>query len=142
VASAASAGAGSDGVFVPCILTTGKGAGGVEASTGGDQIAMETGLLILKRVELDDAAHLAPILGGNAGGVDAHRLHVVGFNLRAEAWGAVVGERNAIDDKLRLVLRASRVQHRVAFIEPARLGVHEILQRPAGNGTEAMLNHF
>jgi hypothetical protein len=96
------------------------------------KLAMETGLLILKGVELDDAAHLAAVLGGNAGGVDAHGLDVVGFNLGAEAGGAVVGERDAIDDELGLILRAARVQNGVAFVEPAGLRVHEVLQDRPG----------
>ena len=139
---AASTGAGADGVFAPCILAAGEAACGVEASTGSDQVAMEPGLLILDRVELNDAAHFAPVLGGNAGGVDAHGLDVVGFDFRSEAGGAVIGERNAVDDELRLVLRAARVENRVAFIEPARLRVDEILQGPAGDGTEAMLDYI
>ncbi len=101
---------------------------------------METGLLILECVELDDAAHFASVVGGNAGGVDAHGLDVVGFDFGAEAGGAIVGERNAIDDELGLVFRAARVENGVALIEPAGLGVDEILQGPAGNGAEAMLN--
>ena len=74
------------------------------------------------RVDFDDAAHFSAVFGGNSRGVDAHGLHVVGFDLRAEAGRAIVGKRNAVDDELRLIFGAARMQNRIAFIEPAGLG--------------------
>ena len=84
---------------------------------------MKAGLGILQGVDFDNAAHFAAVFSGNAGGVDAERLNVVGVNGGAEAGRAIVGERNTIDDKLGLVLGTARVEDGVAFVEPAGLGV-------------------
>src|SRR5262249_1918904 len=64
----------------------------------------------------------------------------VRFNLRTKTGRAVVREGNSIDDKLGLVLRAARMEHGVAFIKPARLGIHQILYRAAWNGAKPCLN--
>ena len=49
-----------------------------------------------------------------------------------KAGRAIVGQRNAIDHKLRLVFGAARMQHRIAFVEPARLRIDQVLNRAAG----------
>ena len=137
----AAAGAGAEGVLAPAILASGEGVCGVEAAARESTTSpWKPGCGLLKSVELDDAAHLAAVLGGEAGGVDAHRLEVVGFNLRAEAGRAIVGEGDAVDDELGLVLGAARMQDGVAFVEPAGLGVDEILQGTAGDGAEPVLD--
>ena len=69
-----------------------------------------------------------------------HRVDIVGANLRAEAGRAVVGQRNAIHYELRLILRAARMQDRIALVEPAGLGVHQILNRAAGQRSQAALD--
>ena len=101
---------------------------------------MEAGLRVLRGVDLDDAAHLAAVFGGDAGGVDAERLDVVGFDLGAEAGGAIVGEGDAVDDELGLIFRAAGMEDGVAFVEPAGLGVDEVLQGAAGDGAEAVVD--
>ena len=65
---------------------------------------METGLRVAQRVDFDDSAHFASVLGGNAGGVDGEGVDVVGFEFGAEAGRAIIGERNAVDHELRLIL--------------------------------------
>ena len=92
------------------------------------------------RVHFHHAAHLAPILRRNARGINAHRFHIVRIDFRAEARRAVVRQRNAVHHKLCLIFRAARMQHRVAFIEPARLRIHQILHRSPRQRTHTMLN--
>ena len=117
-----------------------KASCGVEAAAGEDDFSVKAGLCILDSVELDDAAHFAAVVGGNAGGIDGHRLDVVGFEFGTEAGGAIVGEGDAIDDELSLVLGATGMEDGVALVEPAGLGVDEVLQGAAGNGAEPMLD--
>ena len=136
----AAAGAGAQSIISPDVLPLGEGAGRIKTSAGEHHLPVKSGVGILQRVHFHDAAQLAPVFRGNARGVDAHRLHVVRFDLGTEARRAIVRERNAVDHELRLVFRAARMQHGVAFIEPARLGVHQILQRTPGDRTEAVLN--
>ncbi len=98
--------------YCPCA----KAPADVKAAAGKHDLAVETWLRILQRVHLDHAAHFSAIFRGNARGIDAHRLHVVRFNLRAEAGRAIVRQRNAIDHKLRLIFRAARMQDGIAFV--------------------------
>ena len=86
-------------------------------------------------IELHHPAHFSSVLRGKAGGVDAHRIQIIGPNLRTKAWGAIVSERNSVNDELRLIFRAAWMQHRIPFVEPSRLGVHEILHRSARQTT-------
>jgi hypothetical protein len=88
-------------------------------------------LFVAKRVDFDHASHFSSVLRGNAGSVDGQRVHVVGFDLGTKAGRAIIGERNAIDDELGLILRASGVEHSVAFVEPARLRIDQV-DRPRG----------
>ena len=92
---------------------------------------MKSGLRIAQRIDFDHAAHLASVLGGKARGVDRHRVDIVGADLRTKAGRTIVGQRNAIDHKLRLILGAARMQHGIAFVEPARLRVHQVLDGAA-----------
>jgi hypothetical protein len=92
-----------------------------EAAAGKDHLAMEAGLNILQSVQFHDSTHFPAVFGGDAGGKDGHGYDIVGFNLRAEAGRAVIRERYAIDDKLRLVFRTAGMEDGVAFIEPAGL---------------------
>ena len=78
--------------------------------------------------------------GGNAGGINAQGFDVIGFDLRAEAGRAIVGKRNSVDHKLRLVFRSARMEHRIAFVEPAGLRIHQILQGAAGQRGRSILN--
>jgi hypothetical protein len=82
---------------------------------------------IREGVELDDTAHFSTILGGDTGGVDTHRLDVVCADVGTKAGRTIVSERNAVDDELGLVFLASRMEDGVAFVEPARLRIHQIL---------------
>ena len=101
---------------------------------------METFASVSRGIHLDHAAHLPSVLGRNAGRVDAHRLNVVGLDLRAIAGRAVVGQRDAIEHELGLVFRAARMEDRVAFVEPSRLRVHQVLQRTARQRCDAIGN--
>ena len=89
---------------------------------------METFPAVSRGIDLDDAAHLPSVLGRNAGGVNAHRLDVVRFNLGPGTWRTVIGQWNSVDHELRLVFRSSRMEDRIALIKPSRLRVHQVLQ--------------
>ena len=99
---------------------------------------MEAGLGVAQGVDLDDAAHFASIFGGDAGGVDGEGVDVIGFDFGAEAGRTIVGEGNAIDDELGLILGAAGMEDGIAFVEPAGLRVDEIGQRAAGERGRAV----
>ena len=103
---------------------------------------MKAGLRVTESIDLDHATHFPAIFSGEPRGVDAHRIDIVGANLRPEAGGAIVRQRNAVNHELRLILRAARVQHGIAFVKPAWLSVHQVLHRTAGQRGQAMLNRF
>ena len=129
----AAAGAAAERILAPDVLPLRERARRVEAAAGKHDLAVEARLRVLKGVDLDHATHFSAVLRGNARGVDAHRLHVVGFNLRSEAGRAIVGQRDAVDHKLGLIFRTARMQDGIAFVEPAGLRVHQVLQRTARN---------
>ncbi len=135
----AAAGACAENIFVPSVLRFDESARGVKTASGKNSLSVQTRLRILKGVDFDDSAHFAAIFGGNTRGIDAHGLDVVGLNFRAKTGRAVVGEGNAIDDELGLIFRAARMQNSIAFVEPAGLGIDEVLQRASGDGTETVL---
>ena len=87
---------------------------------------------VLERVDLDYPTHLAPEFRGNPGGIDGQRIDVIGVDLRTKPRRAVVRERDSIKHKLGLIFRSSGMKHRVAFIRPAGLRIHQVLQRTAG----------
>ena len=68
--------------------------------------------------------------------------HAVGFDFRPEAGRAIVCERNTVHHKLSLIFRSTRMQHRISFVEPARLRIHQVLQRAAGHGADPVLNRI
>jgi len=94
------------------------------------------------RIHFHDAPHLAAVLGGKIRRVNAHRLHVVSFDFRAKARGAIVHQRDSVNDELGLVLGATWVEDGVAFVEPPWLGVDEVLERAPGQGSHPILDHF
>ena len=128
VAGHVAAGGDAQNIFAPLILAFRECAGGVEAAAGEDDLAVETVAEVAGGVDFDHAAHLAAVFGREVGGEDAERLNVVGFDFGAEAGRAVVLKRNAVDDDLGLIFGAAGVEHGVAFVDPAGLGVDEILQ--------------
>ena len=67
-------------------------------------------------------------------------MHIVAVNRSPEAGRAIVRQRNAIDHKLGLILRATRVHDGVAFIEPPRLRIHQVLQGTARNRAQPVLD--
>src|SRR5579862_2191919 len=95
---------------------------------------MEARLGVARCVDLDHATHLASVFGGNASSVDSDRVEVVGVDFGAKAGRAVVGQRNAVDDKLSLIFRAARMEDGVAFIKPAGLRVDEVGEGTARKG--------
>src|ERR1700735_1520354 len=103
-------------ILAPDVLSLGECTGGVKAAAGQNDLAVKAGLRILKRVDLNHPSHFSSIFSGEASSVDAHRLHVVSFNLRSEARRAIIGERDAVHDKLSLVLGTPRMQDGVAFV--------------------------
>src|SRR5262249_5147918 len=123
-------------VLAPSVLTLRKGPAGIETATGEHKLSVQTRLPVFPCVHLDDRAHFPPIFGWNSGGVDADRLHIVGFDLRSEAWRSIVGQRNAIHNKLCLIFRITRMKDGVSLVQPARLRVHQILNRPTRYRTE------
>jgi len=90
---------------------------------------VEAGLSVLNRVHFHYAAHFSAVLGGETGSVDSERVDIFGFNFRSKTGGAVIRERNAVDHKLGLIFRATRMEHGVAFVKPAGLRVDEVLDR-------------
>ena len=128
-------GAGAEGVRSPSVLSAGEGSGGIEAAAGKDYLAVQAGVSVVGSVEFDDAAHFAAVLGGNSGGVDGKGVDVIGFDFGTEAGGAIVGEGNTIDNVLSLIFRAAGVENGAAFEEPSRLGVDEVGERAAGEGS-------
>ncbi len=136
----AAAGARANGILAPDILPLREDSGRIETSSRKHHVAMEARLHILERVDLNYASHFAAIFRGDARGIDGYGLHVIGFQLGPEAGRTVVGQRDSIDYELRLILRAARMQHGVAFVEPARLIVDEILHGASRNGGDAVLN--
>ena len=103
---------------------------------------MKSGTYVFRGGYFDDAAEFSSVLGGNVRGVDAHGLHVVGFNFGAEARRAIIGERHAVHYELRLILRTPRVQYGVALVEPARLGIHQVYDGAAWQGGGSFLDSF
>ena len=97
---------------------------------------MEAGLRILQSVDLNHASHFSAILGWDTRRINAQRLHIVRVDSGPEARRAIVSQRNAIDHKLRLVLRAARMQHGISLIQPAWLRVHQVLQGASWNRTK------
>src|SRR5215469_17274167 len=138
----AAASARSEYILAPFILTLGKGAGRVKTATGKHNLSVKAGLRVLQRVDFDNSTHFPSIFGRNPGGVDTHRLHVIGFNLWPEARRAVVGEGYAVDHELCLIFRAPWVEDSISFIAPSRLRVHKILNRATRNGTDSILYRF
>ena len=132
VGGAVAGGAEAEGVVSPGILELGESAGGVEAAAGENDLAVEAGLRVAQRVDFDDAAHVASVFGGNSGGVDGEGVDVVGFDFGAEAGRTIVGERDAVDDELSLILGAAGMEDGVAFVKPAGLRVDQVLQGAAG----------
>src|SRR5579871_965563 len=114
-------------VLPPVVLYLCEAICRVVTSSGENELSVEAGIARSRCVELDNAAHLSTVLGWKASGVDTHRIEIVSFDLRAKAWRAIVGQRNAVDDKLCLVLRTAWVQYRISFIDPPWLQVHQIL---------------
>ena len=97
---------------------------------------------IARSVHFHYAAEPPSILRRNSCGIDAHGLHILRPNLRPKTGRPVIRQRNSIHHKLRLVLRATRVQYGVPFIQPSRLRIHQILQRAPRRRPFALLNFF
>src|SRR5580704_18506217 len=109
-------------ILAPCVLVLGTDTGRVIAAAEDDELPMESGIFVLKSSDLNDAAHLPTKFRRNAGGINREGFDVIGFgSLRAKAGRTVVGERYAVDNKLRLIFRSAWVQNRIAFVKPARL---------------------
>ncbi len=128
----APAGAGSEYIRAPRVLALGKSGGRIETASGKHNLPVKARLRVAQRVHLNHAAHFPSIFGRKPGGVDPDRLHIVSFDLRPEARGSIVGQRNSIDHKLRLILRVARMQDGVALVEPSRLRVHKVLMERPG----------
>src|SRR5580704_10779851 len=103
---------------------------------------MKSGTYVFRGGYFDDAAEFSAVLGRKVRGIDAHGLHVVGFNFGAEAGRAIVRKRHAVHYELRLILRTPRVQYGVALVEPARLGIHQVYDGAAWQGGGSFLDSF
>lgn len=122
----------SEEVFIPGILSKEIAIGSGKAAAGSDEFAVEALAIVAGGFDFDDATQFAAVLGGKAGGVNGEGLHVVAFDFYAKAGGAVVGERNAVDDELSLILGTAGVEDGTAFEEPAGLGINKVDERAAG----------
>src|ERR1700740_1531168 len=132
------AGASTESILSPDVLGLTKSSRRIEAAARKDELAMEPGRGILQRVDFYHASHFSAIFSGDSCRIDAHRLHIICFDLRAKAGRAMVREGNAIHNELRLIFRAARMQDGIAFIQPARLRIDEILQRAPRNRANAV----
>src|SRR5208282_6406041 len=115
------ASAGSKRVPPPAVLAPSCGASRIEAAAGEHHLTVKTWLSVLECVDFNHSSHFSSVFRRNACGVNAQRLQVVSVHGRSEAGRAIVGQRDAIDYKLRLILRAAGMQDGIAFIEPAGL---------------------
>src|ERR1700676_232998 len=93
---------------------------------------MQTRASIAKGIDFDYSAHLAAVFGGDTGSVDGKGIDVISFDFRTEAGRPIVGEGDAVDHELSLILRAARMENSVAFEKPSWLGVDEVRKRTAG----------
>ena len=93
-------------------------------------------------VELLYRRHPRPIWAEDVSYIDDHRLHIVRLDLRTRAWRAIAGQRNAVDDKLRLIFGAAYMRHSIAFIQLARLRIHQIRHRSSRSRADAALKEL
>ena len=128
VAGHIAAGAHAEGILSPDVLPLRKRPRRVETASGKHRLPVEAGLRVLQGVDLDDSPHFSTVLSRNARSINAHRLHIVGFDLRPEAGGTVVRKGNTVHDELCLVFGAAGMQDGVAFVQPAGLRVHQVLE--------------
>ena len=124
-------GAATHGVVSPGVLGAGESARGVEASAGKNGLSVKPGLGVVECIDFNDPTHLPPVFRRNAGGVNGERVNIVGLDLGTKTGRTIVGKRDAIDDKLRLIFGTTRMQHRIAFIKPAGLRVDQVGQGAA-----------
>ena len=117
-------------------------AGRIKAAAGKSELSVKSRFCVFQSIDLDHAAHLPAKFRGKAGGINLEGFHVIGFEFRSEAWRTVVGERNAVHHKLRLIFRSARVENRIAFVEPARFRVHQILHGAAGQRGHPILDRL
>ena len=125
-------------VFCTGVRNASRATDRAEASATRVELPVQPRRHILLRRNFNDAAQLAPVFGGDSGGVDGKRVDVVGFEFGAEAGRAVIGERDAVDDELGLIFGASGMKDGIAFVEPAGLGDDEIGERTAGERGRAV----
>src|SRR5688572_6002294 len=78
------------------------------------------------RVENNYATQASAELRGNTGGDYAERLKFAGVECRSERDRAIIVKRHAVDNVLRVVFRAARVQYAVRFNKPPRHGRYHI----------------
>ena len=92
--------------------------------------------------ELDDAAELPPVFGGITGGEQAQGFNGIGIHIRGKSGRAILHQRLAIDDELHVVFGAARMQHAVAFVEPAGLLIDKIEEVAARLEAELLANRL
>ena len=103
----------------PCVLILSINSSRAISAAEESELSVKPCICALERVDFNNAAQLSAKFRGNASGINFERFGVVGFDLRAEAWRTVVGDGNSVDDKLSLIFRSARMQHRIAFVKPA-----------------------
>ena len=103
---------------------------------------MQPRRIILGRSDLDHAAQFSAVLSGKTGG---HHTHGLGI-LRIQRWRkgrrAVFRHRRAINDVLNIVFGAAWMQNAVGFVQPAGLGVHNILNAATGLSRHLLVNRL
>ena len=119
-------------VAFPPVARANRSADRVEAAAVDGCARVAARLALHFRDDVDDAAQLAAVFGWITGGHHAQRLHVVGIQIRQERRRSVVGQRNTVNQVLRLVLAAPRVQNAVGLDDPARLRAHQVGERSSG----------
>ena len=98
-----------NGIVSKTILQAHEGTRGVKTAAGENNVSMRTAIVlsVSQSVDFHYPSHFSSVLGRKASGVNGERIHVVRFDFWAETRGAIVGERNAIDNELSLVLRTT-----------------------------------
>ena len=82
----------------------------------------------------DHASNLASEFGRNAGGVGLDRLHIVEIVGGRERGRAVVEDGEAVDNILRVIFGAARMDDSVGLEHPAGLRLDDVDRLASGNG--------
>src|ERR1700730_19319135 len=87
---------------------------------------MEASWIIFRRRHFHDATEFSAVFTAETGGHYAHGFAIARFDRRSKTGRAIFSQRQAVHDKLDVVLRAAWVQDAVGLLQPTRLGIDNI----------------